>query len=375
MRVLITGGGTAGHVNPALAIADAIMTYEKDSVVEYVGTEKGLEGRLVHKRGMKLHPIEVYGLRRSLSPYNVKALAKALSARKRCKEILREFRPDVVVGTGGYVCWPLISAAASMKIPTVLHESNAELGFAIKTLQKKTDLILVNFEGTKASLKGAKNRVLRVGMPVNKDFYAEGKSNADKAKNAISDGEEFKILSFGGSLGARAVNLSVLALMKAVIKDHPNVKIKHSCGAREFDIIRKIFEDEGLDRYPNIVLTDYIYDMPKEMKAADLVISRSGASTLAELAAAGKASILIPSPNVTGDQQRKNAALLKGANAAIVIEDALAVESLPKTVEALIAKEGRQTLRTLEKNVKTFAVKDCEKTIYGAIRELIDSQK
>ena len=173
MRVLVCGGGTAGHVNPALAIADIILKNEPDSVIEYVGTEKGIEGNLVRKKGMVLHPIRVQGLRRSLSPANIRVLMMAYTARRECKRIIKEFAPDVVVGTGGYVCWPVISAAASLRIPTVLHESNAEPGFAVKTLRNRADLILVIFEATKQHLKGAKGLVKRVGMPVNPAFSAK----------------------------------------------------------------------------------------------------------------------------------------------------------------------------------------------------------
>jgi len=372
MRVLITGGGTAGHVNPALAIADAILQRDKDAVVEYVGTEKGIEGRLVSKRGMKLHTIEVMGLKRSLSLANVKALIKAMSARERCKAIIREFSPDVVIGTGGYVCWPLISAASAMHIPTVLHEANVEPGFAIKTLQKKTDLILINFEETKKWLTGAKNRVLRVGMPVNREFYA-----ADKKRSAMEFCEseastEFRILSFGGSLGARNLNLAVLSLMKTYIQHHKHVTIEHACGAREYDYIRSLFNEAGLDRCANIHLSEYIYDMPEKMAKADLVIARSGASTLAELAAAGKASVLIPSPNVTGDQQRKNANAFAKKGAAVVVEDVEAEASLSDTVRALIDEREHMTLLKMQRNVRAFAVEDCDAQIYNAIRELIE---
>lgn len=371
MRVLITGGGTAGHVNPALAIADAILKRDKDAVIEYVGTEKGIEGRLVRRRGMTLHTIEVYGLKRSLSPSNIKVLVKALKAKKRCREIIREFKPDVVIGTGGYVCWPLISAASAMKIPTVLHEANAEPGFAIKTLQKKTDLILVNFESTKEKLKRGKNRVLRVGMPVNEEFYRSAEKRP-LAKILASEGErEFRILSFGGSLGARQLNLAALSLMQEYIKDRPYLKIEHACGARESEFVMSEVEKRGLSAYPNITVQDYIYDMPKKMAQADLVICRSGASTLAELAAAGKASVLIPSPNVTGDQQRKNAAELEKRGACAVVDDSTALEDLVKTVKALIEEKDQKRLASMRQEIKAFAVFDCDDLIYSAICDLL----
>lgn len=373
MRVLITGGGTAGHVNPALSIADAILERDKSAIIEYVGTEKGIESKLVRKRGMPLHLIEVYGLKRSLSPSNIKALWKALSAQRQCKGLIREFHPDVVIGTGGYVCWPLISAAAAMKIPTVLHEANVHPGFAVKTLQAKADLILVNFEETRALLTKAKNRVLRVGMPVNRAFYRIAKT---RSVNAFSNGDAqpFHILSFGGSLGARQLNLAVLELMRTYLKERPHITIEHACGAREFDTVKAMFEKAGLNACPNIRLSEYIYDMPEKMANADLVISRSGASTLAELAAAEKASVLIPSPNVTGDQQRKNARAFERKNAAVVVEDCDAVTALPKVVADLVEEKGRSTIRTMQKNARHFAVEACDSMVYHAIRELIGTE-
>lgn len=400
MRVLITGGGTAGHVNPALAIADIIAEKEPGSVIDYVGTETGIEGRLVPKRGMRLHPIKVKGLSRSLSPSNLKAVWEAFHASHVCKELIRDFRPDVVIGTGGYVCWPLIRAAASLGVPSVLHESNAEPGFAVRTLRKKTDLILVNFESTRDCLKDAGEKVVHVGMPVDHRFPSskenktlrtllDGKSGSDltdfRANSATAYGgkksvseagnREVRILSFGGSLGAHTLNLCAIQLMRELLKNMPNVRFEHSCGTREYEEIRATFEKEGLDRYQNLILTDYIYDMPDQMTAADLVICRSGAATLAELAASGKAAILIPSPNVTGDQQRKNARQLSRAGAAIVLEDADALTEIVPTVRRLLADRDKNEMRILSEKIKDFAVPDCNEKIYAAISRLVENRK
>ncbi len=399
MRVLITGGGTAGHVNPALAIADIIAEKEPDSVIDYVGTETGIEGRLVPKRGMRLHPIKVKGLSRSLSPSNLKAVWEAFHALHVCQELIRDFHPDVVIGTGGYVCWPLIRAAASLGVPSVLHESNAEPGFAVRTLRKKADLILVNFESTRDCLKDAGEKVVHVGMPVDRRFPSskenkkrrtllDGKSGSDltdfRANKTASDGKksasgaesgEVRILSFGGSLGAHTLNLCAIQLMRELLKNMPNVRFEHSCGTREYEEMRANFEREGLDRYPNLILTDYIYDMPDQMRAADLVICRSGAATLAELAACGKAAILIPSPNVTGDQQRKNARQLSSAGAALVLDDADALTEIVPTVRRLLADCDKKEMRILSEKIKNFAVPDCNEKIYEAISRLVENRK
>lgn len=375
MRVLVCGGGTAGHVNPALAIADIVLQNEPDSVVEYVGTEKGIEGTLVRKKGMILHPIRVQGLRRSLSPANIRVLMMAYSARKECKRIIRDFAPDVVIGTGGYVCWPVISAAASLSIPTVLHESNAEPGFAVKTLRNRADLILVNFEATKKHLKGANVCVKRVGMPVNPAFADHSKTRQIGHISWLeSQGQQVKkILSFGGSLGATTINQAALKLMKDYVKGNPKIRIEHATGAREYESVKKLFAEAGLDQLDNITLNEYIYDMPQKMKEADLVICRSGASTLAELGVAKKAAILIPSPHVTGDQQNKNAAELLSKNAAIVLKDADAVESIVEVVKQLL-EEDETKLKELSNNIGQFAFADCDKRIYSEIKSLLEKQ-
>jgi len=375
MRVLVCGGGTAGHVNPALAIADIILQNEPDSVIEYVGTEKGIEGTLVRKKGMVLHPIKVQGLRRSLSPANIRVLMMAYSARKECKKMIRAFKPDVVIGTGGYVCWPVISAASSLNIPTVLHESNAEPGFAVKTLRNRADLILVNFEGTKQHLKGANALVKRVGMPVNPAFADRGEarriahiSGSDTASRRVK-----KILSFGGSLGATTINQAVLKLMKDYVSVNPDVQIEHATGTREYESVKALFAEAGLDRFDNITLNEYIYDMPKKMKEADLVICRSGASTLAELGVAKKAAILIPSPHVTGDQQNKNAAELLSQNAAVVLKDADAMEKIVGVVKQLLEEDSAK-MKELSDNISRFAFSDCDERIYSEIKSIIGQQ-
>lgn len=397
MRVLLTGGGTAGHVNPALAIAEIIRAREPDSVIEYVGTPEGIEAKLVGRNNIPFHPIRVQGLSRSLSPSNIRALFRALTAYHDCKRLIREFSPDVVIGTGGYVSWAPVRAAAALKVPAVLHESNAQPGFAVKTLSDRADLILVNFEGTKAFLKGKKARVERVGMPVNKAFF-KGRNAAslpgisalaEKRERGWQDGYagrenernpdgRKKILSFGGSLGAHTLNLCAIRLA-IYLKDHPDILLEHACGAREYEDIKKRFAEEGL-LLPNVKLSEYIYDMPTKMAKADLVICRSGASTLAELAAAGKAAILIPSPNVTGDQQRKNAAQLAEKGAAVVLEDADACERVVEVVENLFSQSAslcpdkEKKLSMMRERIASFSIADCDERLYRAIRRLIDER-
>lgn len=370
MKVILTGGGTAGHVNPALAIAQIISKNQPDCEIAFIGTKKGLEGRLVPKAGYPFHEIEVMGLRRSLSPKNIEVLYKAWTAYRDCKKLLKEFRPDAVIGTGGYVSWPVCRAAAALGIPTFLHESNAEPGFAVKMLKNRADVIWVNFEDTRRYLDGAKAKIMQVGMPINRSFG--DLSRADARKTVDPEGKYRQIvLSFGGSLGAKRLNDAILGFMSSYMKAHPDILLVHAAGARNYEEMKEAFDGAGLSDCENIRLSEYIYDMPTQMLAADLVICRSGASTLSELAAIDQASILIPSPNVTNNQQYKNAALLADKGAALLIEDAkLTAELLAEQVDRLLSDKG--ALEKMQKAAGLFAVHNTEEKIIESLKSLVN---
>ena len=372
MKIVMTGGGTAGHVNPALSIAQIMENGCPDSSVRFIGTRKGLESKLVPKAGYPLIEIEVQGLRRSLSPSNIKVLWKAYTSYRECRKMLKEDRPDLVVGTGGYVCWPVCQAAASLGIPTALHESNAEPGFAVKMLKGAADVIFVNFAATERFLTGSKAKIVHVGMPIHKDFTRLGR---DEARRAVDPDGKWKyiLLSFGGSLGAAHLNEAMLEFMSSYMKTHPEVLLIHSAGARGYADMKARFEEAGLDKLENIRLMEYIYDMPKQMIAADVVICRSGASTLSELTAIRKASILIPSPNVTNNQQYKNAALLAEKDAALLLPDAdLSGSKLTEMVDQLLSNPV--ALKNMEDAAGAFAVPDTEEKILKSLIDLVKSK-
>lgn len=369
MKVVLTGGGTAGHVNPALSIAQIILKDQPDCEIAFIGTQKGLEGKLVPKAGYPFYEIEVLGLKRSLSPQNVKVLYKAWTAYRDCKKLLKQYKPDAVIGTGGYVSWPVCRAAAALKIPTFLHESNAEPGFAVKMLKNQADVIWVNFDDTRKYLTGAKAEIVRAGMPINSGF---GDLTPADARRAVDPEGKYRkiILSFGGSLGAKKLNDAMLGVMSGYMKEHPEILLIHAAGARHYDEMKQAFDKAGLSGSTNIRLSEYIYDMPTQMRAADLVICRSGASTLSELAAISKASILIPSPNVTNNQQYKNAALLADKGAALLIEDSsLTSEALAEKVDRLLSDE--EALRKMQKAAGEFAVRDTEEIIIKTLKSLV----
>lgn len=369
MKVVMTGGGTAGHVNPALSIAQIIESGCPGSTIRFIGTRRGLESKLVPKAGYPLYEIEVQGLRRSLSPSNFKVLWKAYTSYRQCRKMLKEDRPDLVVGTGGYVCWPVCRAAASLGIPTALHESNAEPGFAVKMLKNNADVIFVNFADTQRFLKGSKAKVVHVGMPIHKDFT---RIDPNEARRWIDPEGKWKyiLLSFGGSLGAAHLNEAMLEFMATYMKAHPEVLLIHSAGSRGYAEMKAKFEEAGLDKLENIRLMEYIYDMPKQMVAADVVISRSGASTLSEITAIRKASILIPSPNVTNNQQYKNAALLAEKNAALLLSDAdLSGDKLCELVDSLLC--APQALEAMKEEAGRFAVANTEEMILNTLLDLV----
>lgn len=364
----MTGGGTAGHVNPALSIAQIIAKKAPDSVIEFIGTADRLEARLVPKAGYKLHTIEVYGLRRSLSPKNIKTLYKAYESYRKCKKILKELSPDAVIGTGGYVSWPVCRAAVSLGIPTILHEANAQPGFAVKMLDSKADAIFVNFEDTVQYLKSKKTEKIHAGMPIDEMFYSLDKQEA-RAK-VMPKGHKYMVLSFGGSLGAEKINASVLDMMSSYGKNHPEVYFLHATGSRAYEGFMAEFKSRGLDSCSNLKVSEYIYDMPHQMAAADIVVCRSGASTMSELAALGKPSVLVPSPNVTNDQQYKNAKVFADKGGACLIkDDAFTGALLEQTLAQML--ESPEKLNEMSRVASTFAVRDTSERIFEKVIELI----
>lgn len=377
MRVLMTGGGTGGHVNPALAIANTIKQNDPDAVIEYVGTKRGIENKLVPKAGYPLHYVEVQGLKRSLSPRNLKAAYLALTSPIKARSIIEEFKPDLVVGTGGYVSWPVVKAAADMGIPTALHESNAIAGVAVKMLQKYVDRIYLNFEKTGETLTCPKEKLLKVGNPIMGGFSSLSKKEA-REKLGISDKYKYIILSYAGSMGAEKVNDAILCLMREFTSKHPEVYHIHATGSIEYELCTTQFKEMGLDKFDNIELCEYIYDMPIKMSAADITINRAGAMTISELAFTGKPAIFIPSPNVAENHQYKNAKVLYDAGAAGLFEEkdlADGAKPLIKEVEKLLSPEGEKIRTEMSENIRQFAIPDANKLIYNDLCKLVKSHK
>ncbi|MBO5110672.1 MAG: undecaprenyldiphospho-muramoylpentapeptide beta-N-acetylglucosaminyltransferase [Clostridia bacterium] len=371
MRVLMTGGGTGGHVNPALAIASTIKAHHPDAEIAFVGTSRGLENTLVPAAGYPLYHVKIQGFQRKLTLSNLKTIYYALTSPGKAKKILREFKPDVVIGTGGYVCWPIMKAAAQMGIPTALHESNALPGVAVRMLQGSVDRIFLNFKET-ADMIHAKSKTMHVGNPLRSGFSVADKAEARRALGI--DENAHVLLSFGGSLGARNVNDAALALMQDYVNDHPEICYIHATGSRAYPEYRALFEEAGLDQLPNLHMEEYLYNMPVQMAAADVVISRAGAMTVSELAAMGKCAILIPSPNVTDNHQYKNAKVLSDKGAARLIEEKdLPDGALLDAVRELLSDDkARQKMSAA---IRTFSVPDANERIYREVARMVEENR
>lgn len=373
MRVLMTGGGTGGHINPAVAIANTIKKNHPQAEIAFVGTKRGKEKELVPKEGYPLYFVDVQGIRRSLSPKNIKALYLALVSPLRAKKLLEQYRPDFVVGTGGYACWPVMKAASKLGIPTAVHESNALAGLAIRKLQDGMDRIFINFPQTEEQIKKQnRHKVMHVGNPLREGFGGLSYENARK-KLGLHDGEQM-VLSFGGSLGAERINEAMLDLMGEYAPKHPEIRIVHACGTVKYGPIYEEFCRRGLDALPNVMLTPYIYDMPTQMAAADVVICRAGAMTISELALMKKACVMIPSPNVTDNHQYKNAKALADGGAAVLLEEKDMLSGrLTQEVSALLTDGVAR--HSMEEAIASFARTDANKLIYDELMRLMAQSK
>ena len=369
----MTGGGTGGHVNPALAIAKIIKTNQPDSEIAFVGTERGIENRLVPREGYELYHVNIQGIRRSLSPSNIKTAYLVLTAPKKAKKIIEQFKPDIVIGTGGYVCWPALKAAASLGIPTAVHESNAIAGVAVKQLKDKVDVIMTNFASTAEGLS-AKAKVVRVGNPMNGEFGACDRAEA-RRKLGIPDNIKTVIVSFGGSLGAQKLNEAALELMKEFSAKREDVIHFHASGKANADDVSKMAAEYGLDKKENIHISEYIYNMPQVMAAADIVICRAGAMTLSEVAMSQRAAVIIPSPNVTDNHQYKNAKVLSDAGAARLLQESEldGGRALIKAVRELAEDDSARA--EMERRVAEFAEPEAGRLIYREICALVGKNK
>ena len=368
MDIILTGGGTAGHVSPALAIAEEILDNDPKSRILFIGREGGGENAAVLKAGLELKTLNIQGIKRKLTLDNARRIYHALRARREAKSIIREFKPDVILGTGGYVCWPVIRAGAKLGIPTAIHESNITPGLTTRLLSTKCKRVFLNHEDTKKYLSQRAN-TLTVGNPLRKDFKKIKRNDARRTLGIKED--EIFILSFGGSIGAEKLNEVVLEVMQSYSLSDKKIRHIHATGKRYFDSVKNTPLARG-ERGCKVL--PYIDNMPTMLSAADIVISRAGAMTISEISAVGVASILVPSPNVSDNHQLKNAQKLKEVGAALMIEEKnLTVESLKNSINDLKNDENGRKNRA--KRILGFSSPDAQKRIVKELKSVIFDDK
>lgn len=370
MKILFAGGGTAGHINPALAIAGTVHQHNPKAQLLYVGAKGGMESRLVPEAGYPFREITISGFQRKLTlkniAKNIHTAGLLLAANGQSKKIIREFQPDLCVGTGGYVSGPILRAAAKMGVPIIIHEQNAFPGVTTKMLSKYAKSVMLAVEDAKKYLD-PNCPITVTGNPVRPAILS---AQRESARKRLGLDNRPVILSFGGSLGARKINEPVADLIAWSCKDDRYQHI-HAYG-QYGKWFPGLLEEKGVDlkKHPNLDIREYIKDMPDCLAAADLVISRAGAITLSEVQAQGKASILIPSPNVAENHQFHNAMALVNRKAAAILEEKdLTGKALIEMVKKMTADP--QTLENYQRNARKMAILDANERIYSVIQEAL----
>ncbi len=342
MKIIMTGGGTGGHIYPAIAIADKIKRKHPEAEIIFVGTKRGMEKDLVPKNGYDIRFITVSGFHRKKPWKNIKTAADLIKGSGQIRKILKEFKPDLVIGTGGYVCGPVVRAAHKSGIKTFIHEQNALPGVTNKLLEKYADKVFISFSESNKYFKNPEKLIV-TGNPIRKSFLLCG-MNHSREKMGISP-SEFVILCFGGSLGAGKINSTMVHVAEA-ISGIPDTRLYFITGRNYYEQVLASLKEKQVNLSGNINILEYADNMHEYLSAADLVISRAGALTISEITACGKASILIPSPNVTGNHQYFNAKVVADKGGAIIIEEKdLTEEKLLGTILRL--KNNKEKLNAM----------------------------
>ncbi len=370
MNVIFTCGGTGGHINPAIAVANALRERNPECNILFIGAKGHMEEQLVPKAGYELECLEVAGMVRGKSltaiKKNVKTVFNTARAVSRCKKIIRSFQPDVILGTGGYACFPALMAGSLMHIPTCVHESNAIPGLTTRLLADRVDRVLVAFAQSAQRYKNPE-KIQVVGMPVRREFIF---SNKAVARKQLGLGEGPVVVSAFGSLGAKAMNELMVQVMKLEKwQDYPFHHI-HATGKFGWQWMPQQLAEAGVNtENGKIDLREYLYDMPTVMAAADVIISRSGASTCNEIAASGTPAILIPSPNVTDNHQEKNARVLADQGGAVLVpEKECTPEKIYETVKNLLENNARR--EDMSAALRGLVVLDSAERICDILQEL-----
>lgn len=377
MKIVFTCGGTAGHVNPALALAGLIKERRPDSEILFVGAHRGIEKQLIESAGWPFRAVEISSFHRSLAPKEIKhnliSLRNLLRSPGEAKALLKEFPADLVVGTGGYASYPMIRAASSLGIPAAVHESNAIPGLTTRLLENHADLIMVGFEECRKNYRHP-DKVLVTGTPVRGDFFRLTRKQA-KQKLGMDDGRPL-IVSFFGSLGAAEMNRETARFLALEARNGLPFHHVHGAGAIGCQRMGGYLRDEKVDlsRTPELEVREYIQNMSELMRAADLVICRAGASTISELTALGVPAVIIPSPNVTHNHQESNARVLADAGGAVMIlEKDSSGQRLYDTACDILHDEARR--KAMSAAMSSLGTIDAAEKILDAVMALVRSGK
>ena len=375
MRVLIAAGGTAGHINPALAIAGAIKKADPSAEIHFAGRKEGMEYRLVGQAGYPFHHIEITGFQRRLSLNNIKrnivTLWNLALSGPKAKAIMKEVKPDLVIGCGGYASFAVVKAAQELDIPTVLLEVNALPGKVTQMLSKKADRVLVCFEQAKQLLGGGE-KIILTGAPVRGEILAASREKA-RAKFGLGENDQL-VVSFWGSMGAKYMNEHMAGTLALECKNSVKYHHVHATGAAARDWLPKMAREQGADfeNHPNIEYTEYIYDMADRMAAADLIVCRAGAATLGELCMLGRPALLVPSPFVAENHQEKNARALEAAGGCrVLLEKDATPQKLYDEMNDMLSDPVK--LHAMGERATALAAHDASEKIYREILWAIEN--
>lgn len=368
MKVLVTGGGTGGHIYPAIAIANKLKEEIKNIDILFVGTKKGLESKIVPNSGFKFKTITVSGFKRRISMDTMKSTKNLFLGLKDAYKVIQSFQPDLIIGTGGFVCGPVVFIGALLKIKTVIHEQNVIPGVTNRILSKFTDKVLISFEESRQYFKN-NDKIEITGNPVRRDFIDVDREKSRKDLGV--DDDRIIVMVFGGSRGAERINESMVDVL-IHFNHKKNIHIIHVTGETHYEKVINVFRKRNIQLAENIVIKDYINDMPKLMGACDLVICRSGAITLAEVTTMGLPAILIPSPYVTNNHQEYNARVLEKNGAAILLtEKELNGNNIVTLINSLI--KDRKALKHMGLKSRKISKPNSTDIIYNSIIGLLNN--
>ena len=375
MKVIFTCGGTGGHIYPAIAVAKLLQERHPDCEILFIGAEDGMENRIVPREGFRLETLKISNYQRSFTPkaiwHNVTTLLHMSGSMRKAKAIIRAFGPDVIVGTGGYASFPALKMGGRLRIPTAVHESNAVPGLTTRMVEKNVTRIMVSFPESRGQYSDP-DSVVVTGTPVRESFLY---TNRAEARAALGLGDEPLIVSCWGSLGAREMNKKIARFMKREQDDGTPYRHIHATGSFGWRWMPEYVKDLGVDleKHPSIDMREYIFNMPTCMAAADLIICRAGAATISEVCASALPCIMVPSPNVTNNHQEKNAMVLQGRGAAVVVPEAGCSGKLLFDTATEILTDPART-KSMRQAASSLAVVDSAQRIYETALELIQSR-